>query len=378
MTILKKVGFVQDLKVQSSDPSETPASGRKFLYLKSDGIYTKDASNNINKFETLLYSLGHPALNYTITTSRTGNSETIAIKTLAGNDPSSNDPIKVAFRNSTLGTGDFSVLSLTAGLSITLSSGSTLGTTSGSAFRIWLVIFNDSGTARLGVINCLSSLSIYPLRDTKLESSTAEGGSGAADSSQVIYTGTAVTSKAFRILGYLEYTLTTAGTWNTAPSVIQLISPTTPLPNQIVQTQTKQDNTKTSGATALPTDNTIPQITEGFQFLTLTMAPTSAINLLVHNHVLNFGINADVVIGIALFQGAISNALYGIVCSPSGGFQMNLPLLFTQVAGTTSSTTWQIRAGNGTPGTVYMNSYLGTSQFGGVIYSSMSINEIMV
>lgn len=148
--------------------------------------------------------------NLTLTTSRSGNAETIAVKTLAGTDPSATDPVRVAFAKT---DGTFEVLELATALSLTISSGSTLGAASAREFKVAVLLINDAGTLRLGVAGRPSGL-----RDNALVSSTAEGGAGAADSARTIYTGTAVTSKRARVLGYLTYTLTTAGTWATAPS----------------------------------------------------------------------------------------------------------------------------------------------------------------
>lgn len=152
--------------------------------------------------------------NLTLAASRSGNAETIAVKTLAGTDPSPTDPVRAAFAKT---DGTFEVLELTAALSLTISSGSTLGAVSGAEFKVAVLLINDAGTLRLGVAGRPSGL-----RDNTLVSSTAEGGAGGADTARTIYTGTAVTSKRARVLGYLTYTLTTAGTWDTAPSDILL------------------------------------------------------------------------------------------------------------------------------------------------------------
>src|SRR3990167_4912192 len=90
--------------------------------------------------------------NLEISTSRAGNAETIALKTAAGTDPSASDKIRIGFRDATAGTGAYSVLEISAATSIVISSGSTLGATSATTFRLWLVGFNDAGTFRLGVI----------------------------------------------------------------------------------------------------------------------------------------------------------------------------------------------------------------------------------
>ena len=53
-----------------------------------------------------------------------------------------------------------------------LSSGSTVGATNNVPFRIWLVVFNDAGTLRLGLVNCRSGISVLQLNSDVLRSST--------------------------------------------------------------------------------------------------------------------------------------------------------------------------------------------------------------
>lgn len=43
----KKLGYVQELTVQGSDPSQTPASGAKLLYFKGSTLYSKDSSGTV-------------------------------------------------------------------------------------------------------------------------------------------------------------------------------------------------------------------------------------------------------------------------------------------------------------------------------------------
>lgn len=154
------------------------------------------------------------AENYTLSTSVGSNALTIALKTKAGTDPSSTDPVKVAFRNATSATGNYTVLTITSALSITVSAGSTLGMISGNSSTIWVYLFNDAGTPRLGVSQSLFSEKIP-------RSSTAEGGAGAADSNRVIYTGTAVTTKAFRVLACMLGS-NVAGNWTAVPTIVSL------------------------------------------------------------------------------------------------------------------------------------------------------------
>ena len=84
--------------------------------------------------------------------------------------------------------------------------------------RIAVLALNNAGTIELAAVNVAGGVD---LTETGLISTTAEGGAGAADSASVVYSTTARTSLAYRVIGYIESTQATAGTWATAPSTIQ-------------------------------------------------------------------------------------------------------------------------------------------------------------
>jgi hypothetical protein len=84
--------------------------------------------------------------------------------------------------------------------------------------RIVVLALDNAGTIELAVVNISGGTN---LDETTLISTTAEGGAGAADSATVVYSTTARTSLPFRVVGYVESTQATAGTWATAPSTIQ-------------------------------------------------------------------------------------------------------------------------------------------------------------
>lgn len=216
-------------------------------------------------------------VNGTIVESHTGNAVTYAIKTLAGGDPSATDIVYFVFRNATAATGNYTAIQVTAALSLVVSSGSTLGTASSNIpFKLWLVAFNDAGTVRLGIINNVlggaTPTSIYPLGQVAIASSTAEGGAGGADSAQVFYTGTAVSSKPYLILGYASYEtgVTTAGAWASSPTRLQLFGDGVPLPGTVIQPRFFTSTTPT-------TINSTSKIATA---LADSIMPTSAANLL--------------------------------------------------------------------------------------------------
>jgi hypothetical protein len=101
---------------------------------------------------------------------------------------------------------------------LVISSGSTLGTVNAQQSRIVVLAINNAGTIELAAVNIAGG---NDLSETGLITTTAEGGSGGADTSNVVYSTTARTGVAYRVIGYIESTQATAGTWATAPSTIQ-------------------------------------------------------------------------------------------------------------------------------------------------------------
>lgn len=143
------------------------------------------------------------------------NAMTIALKTLGGTDPAAGDPVYVGFRNATAATGLPSTVAAVAATSLVVSSGSTLGTQSAVAQPIYVYAINNAGTLELAISTRLFD-------EGSLVSTTAEGGAGAADSNSVMYSTTARTSVACRLIGRIVASQTTAGTWAAAPSEIAL------------------------------------------------------------------------------------------------------------------------------------------------------------
>lgn len=177
--------------------------------------------------------------NLSIESSVGSSALTIAIKTLAAANPSSTDPIRVAFRNATLTSGYFNLRQITSALSLVISSGSTLGQVSAQPSYIWVYLIDNAGSPELAV-----SHSKYP--EDSLVSTTAEGGAGAADSTTVIYSTSARSSVPIRLIGYILNTQTTAGTWASAGTEIQL------LPQAHIKKPTIQKFTSSSGTYLTP------------------------------------------------------------------------------------------------------------------------------
>lgn len=345
------------------------ATTRTLTVLNKDGtmILVNDAASGLG------------LINGTIVPSVSASALTIAIKTLAGNDPTAGDPVYVAFRNATGATGNYSTLAITAATSLVISSGSTMGFTSATASRLWLVGFNDAGTFRLGAVNTVSSTSIMALRDDLLLSSTAEGGAGAADSAQVIYSGAAVTSKAMRLLAYMDWSagLVTAGTWAIVPTYVQLFGPGVSKPGDVLQVQSNKTGALATTTTVMPNDDTIPQNTEGAQFLSQAITPNAAPNLLRVTSLLNTSLVAAGVVVSATFQDSVASALIANETGFNGFFNSVIMQQLYLLAATASSTTFKVRAGPSSAVTVTINGSTSARLLGGVLYSWITVEEIM-
>ncbi len=311
---------------------------------------------------------GATMINGTLVESHAASAATFAVKTLLGADPSAGDPVYFVFRNATAATGDYVILTATAALSLVISSGSTLGTSSSSVpFRLWLVCFNDGGTLRLGIINCLNGTTIYPLGGGfQIASATSEGGGGGADSAQVFYANATVTSKAYAILGYASYEtgVSTAGTWANSPTRLQLFGPGVPLPGARIQILAT--STSTAGFT---TSTTYVALTSG---MTQAITLTSAANLVkvdTFGNALNSGSTSYF---FRLSRGtSAATGLFGSEARSNFTSAQNLTaaMMGFDFPGVTTSVTYAIQGKSSGGNTI---SYPDASAF-----ATMSVEEIM-
>lgn len=143
-----------------------------------------------------------------------GNALTIALKTKAGTDPTTSDRVQVGFRSSTVTAGTYNIRTITGALSVTVSSGSTLGQVNAQPQYVWVYLIDNAGTPELAV----SGSRLFD--ENSVQSTTAEGGAGAADSATVLYSTTARSNVPIRLIGRIKSTQATAGTWATTPSEV--------------------------------------------------------------------------------------------------------------------------------------------------------------
>jgi hypothetical protein len=224
----------------------------------------------LTALQTAIDNLGLaiPVVNGKFVATVSSNALTVALKTLAGADPSASDPVYCYFRNATLTDGAPVKRSITAALSLTVPSTATMGFTNGVPGRLWVTLIDTGSGVVIGLENCSDANVIYPLAESGLVSTTIMNTS--SDNAGVMYSAAAQTSKPFRIAGFLtwETALGTAGTWSAAPDVNQLFGPGIRKPGDTVQVRRSTSSSPTSNATTTyaPTG------------LTDSITPNSAVN----------------------------------------------------------------------------------------------------
>ena len=281
------------------------------------------------------------------------------------------NPTNLDFRSTTLTSGAITNVSNASQITTTISSGSTGGTTSAVQSDIYILAINNSGTMELAWGNGASGLSI---NEEGVITTVAEGGAGAADSATTIYSTTARTGVAYRVVGLFRSTQTTAGAWAQAPTLVQGVGGLAVIPKRLLQSVTYQTGAVATGSTAIPGDNTIPQNTEGDQYLSLAITPTSATSLLEITVLAVVSNSASVNQTLALFQDSTANALAATFGFITATAVLPMPLTHYMTAGTTSATTFKVRSG-GTAGQTTFNGLGAAGYLGGVMASRITIKE---
>lgn len=313
-------------------------------------------------------------INGTIVQSQASNAQTFAIKTLAGADPSTGDPVLFVFRDATAATGDYLVRTVTAALNITIPSGKSMGfvaNPTNATGRVWIGALDNAGTVELFVINALTlsltstvptSVAIYPLQAWGIISTSAVSGATAAGTA---YSTTARSSLAYATLGYASWETggtIVPGTWSTLAARLQLYGPGVPLPTQPVQTQYALN----TGTTTITSSN----VQTG---TTASITPTSSANLVMAHADGSVNISGAAAGGVTIRMSRGATPTYfGSAC----GFSTN---------GTGNTyTTGTTLAGHDFPATLSATSYYvyGVSGVTGGGYNSLAnaaitLSEIM-
>lgn len=207
----RKMTLENMLKVINALTAETafdPTTDYVVVYNASASAVRKALLNSIPANGTIPVPT-----NARISPSVASSALTIALKGNDGNDPSATNRVYIPFRSSTAGTGSLTWRSVTAALSTVISSGSTAGHASAQNHYIYVYALDNAGTVELAWSTLLYD-------DGSVQTTTAEGGAGAADSATTLYSTTARTDVPIRLISRMLSNQTTAGTWAAVPTEV--------------------------------------------------------------------------------------------------------------------------------------------------------------
>lgn len=134
-----------------------------------------------------------------------------------------------------------------------------------------------------------------------------------------------------------------------------------------------------TGTTVVPYDDSIPQSGEGDQYMSLNFVPSNSNDKLMITVTGFFSSSATMnLMAVSLFQDSTADALATMAYSEKTDVGSPKPITFSHYmkAGTTSLTTFKVRAGQDTAGTTTFNGIGGSRFYGGVMASSIRIEEI--
>ena len=148
----------------------------------------------------------------------------------------------------------------------------------------------------------------------------------------------------------------------------------------VVQVVNTQVTAMSTGTTVIPTDTSVPQNTEGDEYMTLAITPSDASNILYVEWVIAmFGVSAAGPCYSCLFQDATAGALATVAQQIVGAdHTAHMVGRYRMVAGTASSTTFKIRCGHSNAATFTFNGDGGAATHGVSTVSSITITEIAV
>lgn len=195
------------------------------------------------------------------------------------------------------------------------------------------------------------------------------GPAGAVDGELAIYSGT--TGKLIGRLAQID----TARLGDGAVTSSKLPAGTT------IQTVYAENPNWSSSAAIIPTDNTLPQIGEGTEMITLSIMPQfTTSKVLLHFAVQVYLGAANIACVGALFRDAGPNALAanyinpGTATAPGAGAILTIDYL--DAPGSVSAIIYRVRIGPNATGTMFFNGSSGSRNLGGAARMTLTAAEI--
>lgn len=146
----------------------------------------------------------------------------------------------------------------------------------------------------------------------------------------------------------------------------------------VVQTVYTETTARLTINDLIPNDDTVPQITEGGQILSLNITPSSETNKILLTFVGLISNSNNYGVVSALFRTGTNNALATVACpyNSDDSYNPSRVLMYLDSPNTTSSTTYSIRVGTGTTGTQVNKWYNYADAYGSSIRTLLMAQEI--
>lgn len=145
---------------------------------------------------------------------------------------------------------------------------------------------------------------------------------------------------------------------------------------RILQDLTAVNTTYSTITTAMPFDDTIPQISEGGQILSQAITPTASGNKIKVCAVVYLCSDPPTTSIAALFDGNTSAVRAAFYALDSANRVVPLVLEYEFTSSGTSPITFTVRGGNNTGSSTYVNGRSGGRVLGGVVACTLNIQEI--
>lgn len=300
------------------------------------------------------------------------NALTIDLRGRDLTDPSSTNPVEIAFRSEVQVDGDWDIVQIIASLDITAPQGATLGFINSETGFVYVYALNNAGTVELAIAK-------KALFDEAIRQTTTVL-TGASDDDSTLYSTVARTDVPVRLLGRLRVTTgAIAGDWDTAPTELTPWTPGMKKTGDTIQSVINFDGEVSTGTTLIPFDDTIPQITEGDEYMTQAIIPTDAQNTLVIEHIGNYAHSAagDRNLAAVIFRDSTANGLKVNAKEINGSDETAFVSVYhEELAGSIASTIFRIRTGVDIAGTITFNGVSGGRIYGGIHGSFLKVTEV--
>lgn len=328
-----------------------------------------DAATALNTL-TALGRAQYPFVrNFSFDVTESGGDLTVDFETLAEVNADADNPISFGFRDATLTKNVIDIVNLTGALAVTIVSGASLGFTDAEDGYIYLYACNNAGT----IVGGVTKKALFD--EGVLHSTTLLDAS--SDSDDVLYTTSALTNVAIKLVGRMRVARGTA-TWDTVPTEEVLWFPGMKKTGDIIQRVRTLDSAVASGTGIITIDDSIPQNTEGDEYMTRTITPTSSINPIEVEIYGNFSQSGGAQMVMALFLDTDADADAAITNDFAAAANPEQVSLFHAYESglTAAAHTLKMRAGNSAAGTLTFNGESAARTMGGVMASRMIVTEI--